>query len=79
MNTLFQNFTLEYYVSKGADRSKLIMGIPFYGQSFTLENKFDQSLGSLAEGPGNPGEFTQQPGMLAYYEICERGYTFFHI
>ncbi len=60
-------------MSKGADRSKLILGIPFYGQSYMLENQFDHSIGSLAEGPGNPGDYTQQAGMLAYYEICKKG------
>lgn len=28
--------------------------------------------GAAARGPGKPGEFTKQPGMLAYYEICKR-------
>lgn len=28
--------------------------------------------GSAASGPGKPGEYTKQPGMLAYYEICKR-------
>lgn len=44
-----------------------------YGQSFHLSNPGDSSYGSEAIGPGLPGEFTQQPGMLAYYEICLRG------
>lgn len=28
--------------------------------------------GISARGPGKPGEFTKQPGMLAYYEVCDR-------
>lgn len=47
------------------------MGIPFYGQSYTLQDEKDNSYGAPAEGPGVPGEFTKQPGMLAYYEICD--------
>lgn len=47
------------------------MGIPFYGQSYTLNDAMDNSYGALAEGPGVPGEYTKQPGMLAYYEICD--------
>ncbi|OXA59868.1 putative chitinase 3 [Folsomia candida] len=66
------NYTMQYYLSKGADRSKLIVGVPMYGQSFHLSNPGDSSYGSEAIGPGLPGEFTQQPGMLAYYEICLR-------
>jgi len=64
---------MNYYVSKGADRSKLIMGVPMYGQSFQLAHPADSSVGSEASGPGLPGEATQQPGMLAFYEICKRG------
>lgn len=55
----------------GADRDKLLMGVPFYGQSYTLAGT-DTDTGAPASGPGNPGEFTQQPGMLAYYEVCDR-------
>ncbi len=60
-------------MSKGADRSKLILGVPMYGQTFQLSNPGDTGYGSEASGPGMPGEFTNQPGMLAYYEICKRG------
>lgn len=51
------------------------MGIPFYGQSFTIAGSTGnngRSYGITASGPGDPGEFTRQPGMLAYYEICHR-------
>nr|AMT75074.1 chitinase Cht10 [Locusta migratoria] len=66
------NDTMEYLVSKGAPRDKLLVGIPFYGQSYTLENPSNHDIGSPATGPGLAGEFTMQPGMLAYYEICDR-------
>jgi chitinase len=56
----------------GADREKVIMGIPFYGQSYTLDTNDQNDVGAPAFGPGNPGEFTKQPGMMAYYEICEK-------
>ena len=69
---MFQDSVLNYYVSKGADKSKLIMGIPFYGQSFSLQSSSTQ-YGSQASGPGKPGKWTKQGGMLAYYEICTKG------
>lgn len=59
-------------VSLGAPREKLIVGIPFYGQTFTLSQKTAHSVNSPSNGPGLPGEYTKQPGMLAYYEICNR-------
>ncbi|KAF2898205.1 hypothetical protein ILUMI_07967 [Ignelater luminosus] len=67
------NFTMEYLVAHGAPREKLLVGVPFYGQTFSLarqDGKYDQ--GVPAAGPGEAGEYTKQPGMLAYYEICSR-------
>lgn len=69
------DYTMKLLVEMGAKKEKLIMGIPFYGQSFTL-TRSRESLpgeGALTSGPGRAGEFTKQPGMLAYYEICIRG------
>lgn len=58
---------------EGADRSKLVMGVPFYGQSFMLKDLHTNLVGegTPSRGPGNAGEITRQPGMLAYYEICQ--------
>ncbi|CAG2057686.1 unnamed protein product, partial [Timema podura] len=42
------NFTMEYLVSKGAPRKKLLVGIPFYGQSFTLESPQSYNQGAEA-------------------------------
>lgn len=69
---LFQNFTLNYLVSLGADRSKIIADIPIYGQSYRLTSADKYGLGDPVAGPGAAGEYTRQPGMLAYYEICDR-------
>ncbi|KAJ8920078.1 hypothetical protein NQ315_011732 [Exocentrus adspersus] len=66
------NFTMEYLVSKGAPREKLLLGIPFYGQSFTLTKDTTYGEGVHSTGPGEAGEYTKQPGMLSYYEVCNR-------
>ncbi|XP_071446319.1 probable chitinase 10 [Hetaerina americana] len=66
------NYTLELLVSMGAARDKLIMGIPLYGQTFTLADPMQHGAGAPTVGNGKPGEYTQQPGMLAYYEICDK-------
>lgn len=63
---------MQYLVSKGAPKEKLLMGIPFYGQSFTLSKTNNYGQGVPSAGPGEAGEYTKQPGMLAYYEICNR-------
>lgn len=63
---------MELLVSMGAPRDKLLVGIPLYGQSFSLAQKTASGVNAPADGPGTPGEYTKQPGMLSYYEICNR-------
>lgn len=65
------DYTMKLLVAMGAEKEKLILGIPFYGQSFTLSHKSkEHGFGSASLGPGKEGEFTLQAGMLAYSEIC---------
>lgn len=64
---------MNYWVKKGADPSKLVMGIPFYGQTFTLTNPAMNGLGDSVVNGGDPGLATLQRGMMAYFEICEAG------
>lgn len=64
---------MEHLVRLGAPRHKLLVGIPFYGQSFTVGSRTNTDPGAPSKGPGRPGKFTSQPGMLAYYEICDAG------
>lgn len=68
------DFTIQLLMRQGADPRKIIIGVPFYGQSFTLTEKSARLVGEgiPAHGPGKPGEYTKQPGMLAYYEVCDR-------
>lgn len=49
-----------------------MMGVPFFGQSFTLADPTHHKLGDAAIEPGLAGHITQQPGVLSYYEICTR-------
>ena len=69
-----QNSVMSYYESKGAPKSKLIVGIPFYGQSFRTRGS-GPSYGAEASGPGEAGRWTKQRGMLAFYEVCSKGNT----
>jgi chitinase len=53
----------------GADRDKLVLGIPTYGRSYTLFNPLATEIGSAADGPGEQGDATREKGYLAYYEV----------
>ncbi|XP_075398262.1 chitotriosidase-1 [Tenrec ecaudatus] len=64
------DFAVQYWLQKGAPASKLILGMPSYGRSFTLASSSNTGVGASATGPGTPGAFTKEAGVLAYYEVC---------
>ncbi|XP_022243409.1 probable chitinase 10 [Limulus polyphemus] len=66
------NFSMNYWLHKGATPTKLVMGIPFYGRSFTLSNPSSSGLNAPVKGKGLPGTYTREGGFLSYYEICSR-------
>lgn len=45
------------------------MGMPLYGQSFSLTDENKNGLNERAPLPGQAGEFTRAAGFLAYYEV----------
>lgn len=45
------------------------MGMPLYGQAFSLTNENKNGLNAPAPQPGQAGEFTRAAGFLAYYEV----------
>lgn len=46
------------------------MGMPMYGQSFTLATSKNNGLNARAYGGGEAGESTRARGFLSYYEVC---------
>lgn len=47
-----------------------MLGMPMYGQSFSLAGNSDHGLNAQTYGGGEAGEETRARGFLAYYEIC---------
>lgn len=63
---------LELWTSMGAPKHKLIVGVPFYGRSFTLgsaDNNKPKAPVKKWLGGGVAGKYTKEPGILAYYEV----------
>lgn len=66
------DYAVKYWLKKGFPRYKLVLGLPFYGRSFTLRFFNESEIGSPVKGPGREGYYTQTPGLLGYFEVCER-------
>lgn len=64
-----QNYALNYWKDNGAPAEKLLIGFPTYGQTFTLRNPSDHTVGAPISGPGPAGKYTQQAGSLGYFEV----------
>lgn len=56
---------------QGAPAEKLIMGVPFYGRSFTLADLNNHAVGDAHIGRGMAGPYSIEPGIVGYNELCE--------
>ena len=64
------DFTVNHLLTKGFPPSKINLGIPLYGQSWTLGISVKPEPVSMGAGPGPAGPWTREAGTLGYYEIC---------
>ncbi|XP_014210782.1 acidic mammalian chitinase-like [Copidosoma floridanum] len=65
------NESINYWLSEGATREKLVLGIPTYGRTFTLKDPKNNRIGAPTTGPGRAGPYTREKSSLGYNEICE--------
>ncbi|XP_069125631.1 acidic mammalian chitinase-like [Argopecten irradians] len=59
-----------YWVTLGAPKEKLNIGLASYGRGFTLTSESDYGMGAPVSGASPAGTFTREAGYLSYYEIC---------
>lgn len=50
------NYSVNYWESRGLDKSKIVIGLPTYAHSFKLVNPFNTKIGSPAEDFGRVGQ-----------------------
>ncbi|XP_030388385.1 acidic mammalian chitinase [Scaptodrosophila lebanonensis] len=62
----------KYWIGAGAPKEKLVLGVPFYGRTFTLASADNHNLGAPHIGRGIAGPYSREPGVLGYNELCEK-------
>ena len=70
-------YALGYWIDNGFPANKIVLGLATYGRTFRLKNANNHGLGAHKADWTSPrrGTYTREPGFLAYYEICNHGYT----
>jgi len=73
-------YALDYWIKKGFPAGKIALGLATYGRGFLLKDPKKNGLGARKSEWGHSarGKYTEEDGMLAYYEICNAGYTVVH-
>ncbi|ODN04086.1 Acidic mammalian chitinase [Orchesella cincta] len=67
LSTLNVEWSANYWNQNGMPASKIIVGIPSYGRSYTLTNEENHSYYDLAKGLGSTG----YKGYVTFPELCE--------
>jgi chitinase len=49
---------------------KVVMGVAAYGRTYTMSDKGQHSIGSNATGPGDKYPYSNEPGVVMYFEMC---------
>ncbi|XP_059482571.1 acidic mammalian chitinase-like [Neocloeon triangulifer] len=62
--------SVAYWKKNGLPGAKLVLGIPLYAKTFTLEDPTQHDLGAYVTGPGTAGPITLEDGALDYMEVC---------
>uniref|UniRef100_A0A182JS87 chitinase n=1 Tax=Anopheles christyi TaxID=43041 RepID=A0A182JS87_9DIPT len=61
---------VQQWIRSGCPANKIVLGVPLFGRTYTLQNGDEHGLAAPTSGPGNPGPHTMEGGYRAYFEIC---------
>lgn len=64
-----QEYSVNALLALGAPANKVVLGVPFYGRSFTLSDPAQNGIGAPVKGAGAAGAITKESGSLSYYEV----------
>jgi len=66
---LLQESSINTLLFKGADRKKLVLGLPLGGRNFKLKNSDGVGVHRESEGAGMPGPYMHEHGLWGYNEV----------
>jgi len=66
---LLQESSINTLLHKGADRNKLVLGLPLYGRIFKLKSREGVGIHRESEGAGLLGPYVKEPGFWGYNEV----------
>lgn len=75
MDTLSVFNSVKFWLERGMNERKLILGLAPYGRTFRLANRCPNGLNAPALGAGKAGTYTREAGFIAYYEVCKMNWA----
>lgn len=69
MWSVLKAWAVDYWLKSGLDSDKLVMGIPFYGTGYVLEDKNVNAVGSPSKGPSSKSIYINESGVIPYFEV----------
>lgn len=60
---------VERVLAQGCRPDKVVMGIPTYGRTYTLNNALRNGVDAAVDGLGEPGPYTLSHGSLGFNEV----------
>ncbi|XP_037528189.2 chitinase-3-like protein 2 [Rhipicephalus sanguineus] len=60
----------EAFLGELRSRQRVALALPLFGYAYRLRNSARYELRSAVRGPAPPGPYTDERGLLAYFEIC---------